>query len=138
MQTKADIEKLFIPSEFRDSFEFVELVEKKREWNLILREIKDLIPPEIQGQDAVLNGYMNFVEIVNFPFYGKLMYIKFIRRRWKIRGENKSYFNQYEFHPVGMKATKEFGAFLKDLDREELAEFFSAWKDIRLIRQEDI
>jgi hypothetical protein len=74
---------------------------------------------------------MNPVEIEDFPLRGKKTYLKFFRRRWKEPGLDESHFNQYPFHPEGMKATKEFGAFLKGLDREATDLFFSAWPDTR-------
>lgn len=138
MQSDLEVKKQFIPPEWQEKFEFVELMEKKKEWSLILREKEGFVPEELRGEEVVLNGFMNPIEIVDFPFRGKLMYIQFIRRRWKIKGKNRSYFNSYELHPAHMKATKEFGAFLKELTREERAELFRAWEGIRLIREEDI
>ena len=81
---------------------------------------------------------MKQVEIVDFPFRGIPLYIRIHRRRWKKRGEDKkSYFNNYEFHPPGMKATNKFALFLKELTRQERSEFFCAWPSIRLISQKD-
>jgi len=128
---------LLIPEEFRDSFEIFELVEKKTEWNLKVVEKVDKIPKELKGKKVVLNGYRKPIEVVDFPFKGKIMYIIFYRRRWKEKGQNVSFFNEYELHPKGMKATKAFGVFLKELTREERRKFFRVWSHIRHIRPED-
>lgn len=102
-----------------------------------LVEKSECIPPSLAGKEVVLNGFMNSVEIIDFPFRGKPMYLSFTRRRWKEKGTEESYHNEYTFHPVGMKATEEFGAFLKGLDRIERSEFFNVWPNLRHIREED-
>lgn len=125
------------PEEWKDSFEISELIQKKKEINLILTEKKNLIPTELTGKEVVLNGYCNPVEIVDFPFRGKAMYFKFYRRKWKAKDGKESFSNSYEFHRPGMKTSNKFGDFLKGLNREELAEFFCAWDNLRYIREED-
>ena len=69
-----DIAKNFIPKKWRDFFEIENLVEKENEWNLTIKEKAELIPPELDGKKAVLNGYLPRIEIIDFPFHGKLMY----------------------------------------------------------------
>lgn len=138
METNTELQELFIPPKWRKIFEFGELTEKKEEWNLILRERKDLIPKELEGKEVSLNGFMNPVEVADYPFREKKMYIKFYRRQWKEKEGTKICSNTYELHPLGMKATEEFGNFLKGLTGEERDEFFRAWPDIRYIRKEDL
>jgi len=134
-----------IPEKWRRSFELIELKEKaggkRGEMHMLLQEKKDLIPPSLEGKDHVLNGFMNPVEIIDYPFRGKLMYITFLRRRWKVRGEegeNVSHFNAYSFHRPGMKTTDEFGDFLKGLDRDEFDELCRVWPALGDLRQEDL
>lgn len=129
--------ELLIPEEFREAFEIYELVEKDEEWNLNLVEKKDQIPKKLKGKDVVLNGYLKKVEIVDFPFKGKIMYIRFYRRRWKERGSKNPHNNEYKFHKEGMKATNAFGDFLKEITGQERSRFFRTWNHIRHIRQED-
>ncbi len=131
------MKELFIPERWRSKFEIKDLIEKNNELNLILVEKSKLVPSKLAGKDVVLNGYLPRVEVIDYPFRDKPMYISFIRRRWKEKGTSKSYYNDYEFHLEGMKTTHEFGAFLKELNREELAEFFNAWGNLRYIRQKD-
>ena len=69
-----------------------------------------------KGQRS-LNGYMSPVELQTFPTKGKEVFLLLKRRRWKLKGDNKSYYNNYSFCEKGMKATKEFGAFLKEIGR---------------------
>ena len=70
---------------------------------------------------------MNPVEIEDYPLRGKATYLKFFRRRWKEEGTDESFANSYDFHPAGMKATRQFGAFLKELNRDESDFFFNHW-----------
>lgn len=129
---------ILIPEKWRDAFELRELMEKDKEMKMILVEKKDRVPKSLQGKDYVLNGYMDPVEIIDYPFRGKLMYITFLRRRWKLRGKNESYFNTYELHRPGMKTTDEFGDFLKAFDREEFDELCRVWPVLRDLREEDL
>lgn len=116
-----------VPKQWLESFEITELQELEKEWRITLVEKEPLIPRELKGRDVVQNGYMNPVEVEDYPMRGKSTYLQFIRRRWKERGQSTGYANEYDFHPKGMKATKEFGAFLKGLDREESDFFRSNW-----------
>ena len=123
VNTKQALEAL-LPKAWLVFFDVTEIKELKEEWQIDLIEKETLIPKELAGKEVVLNGYMNPVEMTDFPLRGKQTYLKFFRRRWKEAGATESYNNDYEFHPEGMKATKEFGVFLKGLDRKE-ADFFS-------------
>lgn len=118
-----------MPKEWLAFFDVTEIRELKNEWQIDLTEKETLVPKALNGKDVLLNGYMNPVEMMDFPLRGKQTYLKFFRRRWKERGASESYNNEYEFHPAGMKATKEFGVFLKGLDREETDFFRSHWPD---------
>lgn len=128
------LQTILIPEKWREYFEIKELIQKENEMNLILREKETCVPSSLEGKDWVLNGYTKPVEIIDYPFRGKLMYIKFLRRRWKVRGENESHVNTYEFHRPGMKTTDEFGDFLKGLDREEFDELCRVWPVLRTLR----
>lgn len=117
----------WLPKWWLQFFDISEIRESEHEWDITLIEKETLIPVALQRKSAVQNGYMNPVEIEDFPLRGKKTFLKFFRRRWKEEGFNESYFNEYDFHPEGMKATKEFGAFLKELDRDDADQFFGDW-----------
>ena len=89
---KEELLKNFIPEELREFFDIQELEEKEKEWKLILEEKAGQIPKDLEGKDGVLNGYLKPVEIIDFPFRGKLMYITFHRRRWKAKEFLKKWF----------------------------------------------
>jgi len=117
--------KAIMPEQWLEYFDVTEIKERTKEWNITLIEKENLIPSKLRNKKIVQNGYMNPVEVHDFPIRGKPAYLKFIRRRWKEAGsKNESYHNQYNFHPKGMKATQEFGNFLKGFSREEANQLF--------------
>jgi hypothetical protein len=105
--------KMILPSEFMKDFNIENITERKDNWEIILHEKEDRIPKKLEGKQAVKDGYCNPIELQSFPIKGKAFYIKLYRRRWKEPGSQESYENTYDLHLEGMKATKEFGAFLK-------------------------
>ena len=112
--------KLHVPEEILDHFELEKAEEISGVIRIHLLEKKDPnhYPKEIIGKgERMLNGFMNPIEIQTFPARGKEVFLFLKRRKWKVKGDNKSYFNTYSFTEKGMKATKEFGAFLKEIGR---------------------
>lgn len=109
------IYSLVIPKEILLSFEIENIKESEEIVAIELIE-KELIPPELIGKQAVLNGYMNPVELQSFPIQGRSCYLKLKRRRWKVQGttDSTNCHNEYNFAAEGTKATKMFGAFLKE------------------------
>ena len=111
---------LLVPGYILAHFEYEHSEEISGVIRIHLAEKKD--PPHYpkvligKGQRS-LNGYMNPIELQTFPTQGKEVFLLLKRRRWKLKGNDKSYFNTYSFCQEGMKATKEFGAFLKEIGR---------------------
>jgi hypothetical protein len=135
------LKTILIPEKWRDGFEIKELIQREKEVNMVLVEKGKCVPKSLKGKNYVLNGYMDPIEIIDYPFRGRLMYITFLRRRWKEPGEeggNVSHFNTYEFHRPGMKTTDEFGDFLKELDREEFNELCRVWPVLRNLRKKNL
>ena len=112
--------ELFAPAEILEHFEFekVEEISGVIRIHLVEKDDPYHYPKEIIGKgERLLNGYMNPIELQTFPTQGKEVFLMLKRRRWKIKGSDKSYFNNYSFNEDGMKATREFGAFLKEIGR---------------------
>ncbi len=111
---------LFVPAEILEHFKVTKLEEEHGVIIIELYEKEDNshIPKDIfkEGK-AVLNGYCNKLEIQTYPAQGKEVFLRIYRRKWKVKGTTKSYSNTYEFTESGMKATKDFGAFLKEIGR---------------------
>lgn len=113
--------KLFVSEEILAHFAVKSLKEDQGIILIDLVEKDDLdhIPKEIVRLGKVVkDGYMNPIELQSFPAQGKEVFLRLKRRRWKIRGTTKGYHNTYNFIETGMKSTKEFGSFLKEIGRE--------------------
>jgi len=115
---------LFIPQEISEHFECKELEEIGDQIYLVCYEKDDVshIPKEIRSQGKVsLDGFRNKIDIQTYPAQGKEMFIRLYRRKWKLKKPKedfeKSYSNSYSFCEEGIRATKEFGAFLKEIGR---------------------
>jgi hypothetical protein len=117
---KKGLISLLVPDEILEHFEYEGLEELSGVIRVHLVEKQDPnhYPKAILGKGIrFLNGYMNPIELQTFPTKGKEVFLLLKRRRWKLKGSNKSYYNNYDFTEKGMKATKEFGAFLKEIGR---------------------
>jgi len=135
---EVDQNTFLIPREFRNSFEVEVIKEKAKEFNIVLQEKKDQIPDKAKGKNLALLGFLRPIEIINFPMWGKPVYITYKRRRWRGKDDGADYFNNYDFHPEGVKSTYEFADFLKGINREELNALFLDWESIRYISQKDL
>ena len=111
----SSITSILVPQEYLNNFEVSEVENKPSEWVITLREKEDRIPQELSGKAAVLDGYCNPVSILTHAFSLKKIYLNIYRRRWKEPGSDTHYSNTYDLHLPGMKTSKEFGAFLKEI-----------------------
>lgn len=107
---------LLVPSEVLKFFEVTGVKEAEENITIILTEKLDNTPVHSTAKQLVLNGYMNPLDLLHYPIQGKSCYLRLIRRRWKEQGADgrQSHFNTYDFAAEGTKATKTFGAFLKE------------------------
>ena len=111
---QAHLYSLLIPREILEFFDIDPIVEKEDDLFISLIEKTSCIPS--QGIDLVHNGFINPQELSSFPVVGKRCFLKLTRRKWKERGSDgaSSLTNTYDFTLDGTKATKLFGAFLKE------------------------
>lgn len=110
-----EVLKILIPEEYLKDFEPNSVENKPAEWVIELVEKADRIPPALIGKEAVLDGYNNEIDILTHAFSLKKIYLRLIRRRWKEKGTSKHYSNEYDLHIPGMKTTREFRDFLKEI-----------------------
>lgn len=106
---------ILIPKEYLEKFEVSSIEERPSEWVITLKEKESRIPRELSGKAAVLDGYCDPISILTHAFSLKKIYLQIYRRRWKEPGSDTHYSNTYDLHLPGMKTTKEFGAFLKEI-----------------------
>jgi hypothetical protein len=126
-----DLLSLIVPKEITENFELIEIIEKDHMITLSFEELPNRVPTALEGKIAVLDGYLNQIELQTFPLKDKTVYLAIRRRRWKEQGTiSPSYSNPYELHLAGMKTTKEFGAFLKEEFGLQPDEYNKLWKSI--------
>ena len=119
-EMEKSLAKLLVPEYILEHFEYDhwEEVSGVIRIHLIEKNDPEHCPEPIKGKgECVLDGFMNPLELQTFPTQGKEVFLLLKRRRWKLKGGKQSYYNNYSFNPKGMKATKEFGAFLKEIGR---------------------
>lgn len=80
-----------------------------------LVEKEDRVPLALRGKEVVLDGYCNGIDLLTHAFSLKKIYLRLIRRRWKEKGSTIGHHNEYDLHIPGMKTTREFGDFLKEI-----------------------
>jgi hypothetical protein len=110
-----EVLKILIPEEYLKDFEPNSVENKPTEWVIELVEKADRIPAALIGKEAVLDGYNNEIDILTHAFSLKKIYLRLIRRRWKEKGTSRHYSNEYDLHIPGMKTTREFRDFLKEI-----------------------
>lgn len=110
-----EVYKILIPVEYLEDFEVSSVEEHAREWIIELVEKADRIPVALQGKAVVLDGYCDEADILSHAFSLKKIYLRMVRRRWKEPGSSKHYSNTYNLHLPGMKTTREFRDFLKEI-----------------------
>ena len=108
---------ILIPKEYMENFEVSNVEEKPCEWVITLLEKEVRVPKMLSGKASVLDGYCDPISILTHAFSLKKIYLQLYRRRWKEPGIDVHYSNEYDLHLPGMKTTKEFGAFLKEISR---------------------
>ena len=107
--------KIFVPEEYLVDFAVNHIENKSDEWVIELVEKEDRIPAVLAGKEVVLDGYNNEIDVLTHAFSLKKIYLRLIRIRWKEKGTSKHYSNEYNLHIPGMKTTKEFRDFLKEI-----------------------
>lgn len=112
---KEAVLKILIPEEYLKDFEPNCVENKPTEWVIELVEKADRIPAALEGKDVVFDGYNNEIDILTHAFSLKKIYLRLIRRRWKEKGGTQGYSNEYDLHIPGMKTTREFRDFLKEI-----------------------
>jgi len=106
---------ILMPVEYLKDFDVKGVEDRPSEWVITLHEKEDRIPKELSGKEVVLDGYCNPVSIMTHAFSLKKIFLEIYRRRWKEPGSDRHYSNTYDLHLPGMKTTKAFGDFLKEI-----------------------
>lgn len=118
MESQAILQSLFkvlFPEVIAMHFEITSVNELNERIEIRMEELAELVPPGLESCTNIsLDGFCNPLELQSFPLKGKPVFIKLYRRRWKQKGTDQHFSNTYDIHPEGVKATKDFAAFLKE------------------------
>src|SRR3989338_2580371 len=110
----------FLPEGLREYFDIEKFEKDEKRFGITLVEKNVLpaeMPPEYQGK-KVINTVLNEIVIDDFPIHGRKCEIILRRRWWKFEGVDRMLMRSIDvFHP-GMRYSKGFALFLKDLDRK--------------------
>ena len=117
MSITDQLAQVLVPKEILEDFIVVEVHNLKNECLIVLEEKEDRVPVCLQGKDVVLDGFYNQIDLISGVMMEQVIYLRIKRRRWKERGSTKHEHNQYDHQLAGMRTTKRFAAFLKEIDR---------------------
>jgi hypothetical protein len=117
MNITEKLAQVLVPKEILQDFIVVDVHELHEECLIELEEKSDRVPTILQGKEVVLDGFYDSIDLISGVMMDQVIYLRIRRRRWKERGSTKHEHNQYEHHFEGMKTTKRFAAFLKEIDR---------------------
>ena len=117
MNIAEKIAQVLVPKEILEAFTVVDVHELKNEWLIVLEEKEEQIPDSLRDKDVVLDGFYDSIDLISGVMMDQVIYLRLRRRRWKERGCKKESHNQYDYQFKGMKTTKRFAAFLKEINR---------------------
>lgn len=75
------------------------------------------MPPEYHGK-KVINTVLNDLQMDDFPIRGRKCEIVLRRRWWKFKGVQRMLMRSIDIFQPGMRFSKEYAVFLKELDRK--------------------
>lgn len=112
-----DLASILVPQNILKDFDVVSVNKTSQEYVIELIEKTDKIPQELEGKEAVLDGFYDSIDLISGVLLEHVIYLRVKRRRWKEAGTKVHFHNNYNHHFDGMKTTKEFAAFLKEINR---------------------
>ena len=108
--------QLLFPDGLMDIFEVTSY--KKREEGYVFHlDEKANIPEGYERSEVESKGFYDAVNVSDFPLRGKKCLYKIRRRKWLIKQDGKIVSRKYKIVATGTRKTKEFAAFLKEINR---------------------
>lgn len=104
----------FLPSEFIEYFDLVEIINSDTQLEFILKE-KNLLPSEYCSLALESKGFLPPISLVDFPIRNHKVILLVYRRVWREKDTGKTYTNNWKLAHKGTSYTKEFAAFLKKI-----------------------
>jgi hypothetical protein len=112
-----EILKIFLPLEIVDNFDLVRVNDhdnsKGKEMHLFLDE-KFQYPDGYSSESLESKGFLEPVNICDFPIQNKKVKLRLRKRRWVDKNNHKYISNSYDFKHKGTSYSKELASFLKE------------------------
>lgn len=111
------IVRFLLPSDLLDYFEITSAITSEDKLTVYLSE-KNILPEEYSGQVLLSKGFLPEISIQDFPIRDKALFLCIKQRRWTVKSSGKIVSRNWILAAKGTRFTNEFGAFLKELNRQ--------------------
>jgi hypothetical protein len=110
----------FLPEGLEEYFDVESFEKDEQSFKITLIE-KNVLPVEMPVEyhgKKVVNTVLNDMQMDDFPIRGRKCEIILRRRWWKFEGVQRMLMRSMDIFQPGMRFSKEFAVFLKELDRK--------------------
>lgn len=110
----------FLPEGLEEYFDVESFEKDEKKFRIVLIE-KNVLPAEMPAEyhgKKVINTVLNDMQMDDFPIRGRKCEIVLRRRWWKFEGVQRMLMRSIDIFQPGMRFSKEFAVFLKELDRK--------------------
>lgn len=110
----------FLPEGLKEYFDLESFEKDEKSFKITLVE-RNVLPVEMPAEyhgKKVINTVLNDVQMDDFPIRGRKCEIVLRRRWWKFEGVQRMLMRSMDIFQPGMRFSKEFAFFLKELDRK--------------------
>lgn len=116
MDSYLELLKLVLPPVLIDHFDLTRSQSTAGLLHLYFEE-KATQPTEFSSMTLVSKGFYDEITIQDFPLRGQFVYLHIKRRRWTNKDDGSIVKRNWELVASGTRYTRDFAAFLKELDR---------------------
>ncbi len=109
-----------LPEGLEAYFDMESFKKDERKFRIVLVE-RNVLPVEMPAEyhgKKVINTVLNDIQMDDFPIRGRKCEIVLRRRWWKFEGVPRMLMRSIDIFQPGMRFSKEFALFLKELDRK--------------------
>ena len=104
----------FLPKDILTYFDLIDFKKEGNQLRVYLTEKIDT-PIEHQNEHIQANGFLNEINVKDFPIRDLFVVLHIKRRRWLLVDNNKKVTRNWDLIATGTRLTSEFSAFLKEL-----------------------
>jgi hypothetical protein len=111
-----DLLKLFFPERTLDYFEITHAENQGDDLMVIWLEERNILPEGYNVEEYENKDFMPPKEIADFPIRGRAVKLYVSRRRWRHKKTGEILKRDWKIEIDGGRITKEFAAFLKEIN----------------------